>query len=222
MAGPPKHTPKQLYVEGIDDKQSVLGLARHHLQWPVEPEKSPVLIVHGNGAEDMLRPAFLRDLVKSPPIQIIGLMFDADTALEQRYRRIKATCAEYFPKLPDSIPDSGVIVENEDGRRLGIWFMPDNVAPGDLEAFLRYLVPEESEPLWQCALEAIEKARTAGAPYRDSHTRKACLYTWLAWQDPPSQSPGTAITKKILDPNAGLAVKFTEWFMNLYGLQRAN
>jgi hypothetical protein len=51
---------------------------------------------------------------------------------------------------------------------------------------------------------------------------KANLYTWLAWQDEPGQTPGHALTRKILDPSSPSALSFVKWFMALYSLQPSN
>ena len=218
MAGPPRHTPKRLVVEGHDDRMSVLGLARHRLQWP---EPGPVLIDLGGGAEEILQPAFLTTLLKTRELRITGLMFDADSSPGQRYQAICRVCSEFFPDLPTNLPPNGLIVQNAEGKRFGVWIMPDNSSEGDLELFLRYLIPETSEPVWRFAEECVANAKTTGAPFAESQVRKAKLYTWLAWQEPPGQSPGAAITKKILDPNADRATDFLHWFRDLYELQDA-
>jgi hypothetical protein len=96
--------------------------------------------------------------------------------------------------------------------------MPDNTSQGDLETFLRYLVPDRQEPLWKQACDSVIAAVSSGANCRDSHIAKANLYTWLAWQDPPGQSPGFALTRKILDPQSQYAGPFVKWFRELYRL----
>ncbi|MGH9450926.1 MAG: DUF3226 domain-containing protein [Terriglobia bacterium] len=216
VGSPPKHTSRRLVVEGHDDRMSVLGLARHRLQWP---DPGPVLIDLGGGAEEILESAYLTTLLKTRELKIAGIMFDADSSPEKRYRAICKVCSEFFPNLPGNMPTTGLIVQNAEGKRFGVWIMPDNSSKGDLELFLRYLIPEASEPVWKYAEECVENAKRAGAPYTDSQVRKANLYTWLAWQEPPGQSPGTAITKKILDPNANMATDFINWFRDLYELQ---
>ncbi len=148
-------------------------------------------------------------------------MLDADSTPEGRYQQIRSACLEFFPKLPEDMPASGLIVDNDERKRFGVWMMPDNVSAGDLEIFLRCLVPESSEPVWKYATECAANARAAGAPYHDSHVSKAHLYTWLAWQNPPGQSPGVAITKKTLDPHSASATPFVNWFRELYELHDA-
>jgi len=57
-----------------------------------------------------------------------------------------------------------------------------------------------------------------GAACHESHVPKAELYTWMAWQEPPGQSPGLALTQRILDPQAKYAGPFVRWFRELYRL----
>lgn len=217
--GPPTHSPKRLVVEGNDDKQSVLSLARSRLQWSQSVEDSPVFIDIGGSAEEILKPAYLTALLKTRELRIIGIMLDADDKPEGRYERIRNVCSEFFPALPKKMPDSGLIIDNAEQKRFGAWIMPDNSCKGDLEIFLRYLVPESSERVWEYAVECVKNAQAKGAPYHDSYISKANLYTWLAWQNPPGQSPGVALTKKILDPTSENATPFVNWFRELYELQ---
>jgi len=120
--------------------------------------------------------------------------------------------------MPAALPPGGLIVDNDDGKRLGVWIMPDNTSAGSLETFLRYLVPDPAEPLWKSAVDAVTKAKELGCPCRDTHLAKAHLYTWLAWQDPPNQNPGHALAQKVLDPHNEQANAFVEWFRQLYEL----
>jgi hypothetical protein len=125
---------------------------------------------------------------------------------------------KYFPELPEEMPDTGLVVDHE-GMRFGAWIMPDNKSDGDLETFLRYLVPNGGEATWKYAEDSVARARAMGAKCRAVHVAKANLYTWLAWQDEPGQSPGRSLTQKVLDPQGERAATFVRWFSDLYELQ---
>lgn len=142
---------------------------------------------------------------------------DADQNAKGRYDRIRQLCSETFPDLPRDMPAAGLIVENkEDQKRFGLWIMPDNITDGSIETFLRLLVQDEK--LWTMACDSVSKAVEAGANCRPTHRAKAELYTWLAWQDPPGQSPGASLAGKILDPKSVHAAGFVDWFVTLYQL----
>jgi len=148
----------------------------------------------------------------------LGILLDADTNAQARYQSVRHLCVGTFPRLPQEIPPEGLVTENEDEKRLGLWIMPDNASGGTLETFLRFLVPENSAALWEHATASVTIARTLNAACRESHIGKANLYTWLAWQDPPGQSGGRALTQNILDPHSPNSAAFVKWFRDLYQL----
>jgi hypothetical protein len=207
-----------LIVEGADDKHSVIGLMKDHISWPEERKLWPVWVEVGDSVDQILAAGYLSTEIKASNAKTIGVMLDADVHADGRYRRIQQLCATLFPNLPERMPPAGLVVENDDKKRFGAWIMPDNTSQGDLETFLRYLVPDQQEPLWKQACDSVGAAVSTGAKCRDSHIAKANLYTWLAWQDPPGQSPGLALTRKILDPQSQYARPFVKWFRELYRL----
>ncbi len=214
-----KAKPNQLIVEGYDDLYSVVGLMRHHVPWPADPAEAPVNIQIGKSADEILEDGYLTALLKSPTVKRLGVMFDADDKpAAGRYTSIRKQCLDIFPSLPATMPSIGLVAQNTEQKRLGVWIMPDNLSPGDLETFLRYFVPDQSESVWKSATVAVIEARKLGACWRDCHQAKANLYTWLAWQDPPSQKPGEALTKKILNPYSSNGDQFLGWFRSLYEL----
>jgi hypothetical protein len=219
------HNPNQLVVEGQDDLFAVVGLMRAHADWPEGPAsetKAPVFIHNGNGASEILNRSFISVFLKSPVLKAGGIVLDADASPQGRYASLRQLCDELFPTLPAEIPSEGLIVENDEHRRLGIWIMPDNSSEGTLETFLKWLVPAPRDPAWTYAEESVQKARGFGCGCRECHIEKANLYTWLSWQDPPGQSPGVALTKRILDPQSPSAAPFVAWFMKLYQLPPRN
>ena len=210
--------PKRLIVEGSDDLHSVVSLMRAYIDWPQDSKLWPVYIENGLGAEEILADGFLTAKVKVSETHTLGVMFDADTNQTGRYTRFRNRLLGLFPALPEVLPEDGLGAENDDHKRIGLWIMPDNQRPGDLETFLRLMVPADAEHLWQLSVESAENARSIGAPYRDCHITKATMYTFLAWHDPPGQHPGMAITKKALDPSAKCTIPFAGWFRQLYQL----
>jgi hypothetical protein len=104
------------------------------------------------------------------------------------------------------------------GPGAGALARPDNAAEGCLETFLRYLVPDTEEPIWKHAVESVQSASKLGAMCQDKDIPKSNLYTWLAWQNPPGQQPGLALTKHILNPKSPYAEPFVKWFRTLFEL----
>ncbi len=217
MAGVP---PRQLLVEGPDDLYAVVELMkRNGIDWPDRKVDPPVFIKPLQGVGAIMKAPFLGDLLKQPGLKALGIMIDADDEPGRRWSWFRdQLTVRRFRDLPDAMPATGLIVENPDGLRVGLWLMPDCGSAGMLETFLAFLVPETESALWDHATASFEQARTLGAPCGDSHHDKARIHTWLAWQDPPGTSFGLALTRKILDASANGATAFVGWFRQLYGL----
>jgi hypothetical protein len=216
--GPRHGFQKVLIVEGVDDKHSVIGLMKSHVDWPKEKSKWPVFVELGNSAPEILAPAFLTTHFKEAGVTTVGIMLDADANPAGRYQSIRNTSSKFFPDLPEIMPAGGLVSKNLGGMRMGVWIMPDNLAEGCLETFLRYLVPNSEELIWKHAVDSVQFAKARGAACPDKDIPKSNLYTWLAWQNPPGQQPGLALTKHILDPKSTYAQPFVKWFRALYEL----
>lgn len=210
--------PRQLIVEGPDDLFAVVGLMSAHCEWPTEKERAPVWIVPAGGVEVILEPGYISTFFKMREISVLGIVLDADEHAFERYRSIRRQCVAFCPDMPEMVPPQGLIVSGEDGKRFGVWVMPDNTSPGSLEVFLQLLVPEEVQPLWRHAEDSVEKARRLGATVKPAHVPKAQMRTLLVWQDEPGQSFGVAISKSVLDPHSPSADPFVAWFKELYEL----
>jgi hypothetical protein len=189
-----------------------------HISWPQGVDNAPVHIEIGRSANEILVEGYVTSIIKTRGVENVGVMLDADTNPTGRYIRLRDLCSSLFPTMPNSIPGEGLIVENENGQRLGVWIMPDNSSQGNLETFLKYLVPADSKPIWDHGIESLARAKELGASCRDCHDDKASLFTWLAWQDPPGQKAGAALTQRVLDPRATSAEPFVSWFRGLYRL----
>lgn len=189
-----------------------------HCQWPREKELAPVLVVPAGGVEAILEPGYLSAFIKMREIRSLGVVLDADQHSLARYESLRHQCSPFFPCMPEALPRDGLIVSGEDGKRFGVWIMPDNVSPGTLEVFLKFLVPDESKALWEHAEASVVEARKHGATFKDSDLPKAQMHTLLAWQDEPGQHFGVAISRSVLDPKSAHAEPFVTWFKELYGL----
>lgn len=207
-----------MIVEGPGDLFSVVGLMRSHVDWPEDKRRAPVYINIGKSKTEILAEGVIPQYLKGSAIQTFGVMLDADDNPGSTYRQICRLCVHLFPTLPPELPSDGLIVVNDDGKRFGVWGMPDNVSTGTVETFLKHLVPEAELNSWKHAQDSVRTARDMGCKCRDAHVEKAELYTWLSWQDPPGQSPGLSLTQKALNPSSPSARTFVNWFMQLYEL----
>ncbi|MBF0129039.1 MAG: hypothetical protein HQL33_03510 [Alphaproteobacteria bacterium] len=207
---------KVLLVEGNDDMYAVIQLMAEHIPWGNTKDKWPVRIEPRNGIDEVPNRFDIPTRLKSREVEILGIIVDADEVFADRWTRLRELCQEGFPDLPDVLPETGLIAENDEGKRLGIWIMPDNASRGMLETFLRFLVPQQQDPIWEKAQKAVDEAIALGAKCRPAHRDKSNIHTWLAWQDPPGEAFGNALVKKILDPHAPHAAPFVDWFCALF------
>lgn len=199
---------RALLVEGRDDKHVVWCLLRHH----DVPETFEVL--DKDGVENVLK--VLPVQLKASGIQAVGVLIDADGNVSSRWAQLKSILEDVgYVNVPDAPHIDGTIMHQEYMPRVGVWLMPDNSIPGMLEDFIAYLVPPE-DSVFSAAKTAVAAAAKLPAPFKESHTAKAEIHTWLAWQEDPGTPLGQAITKKYLDPEAQSALKFLDWLRKVF------
>jgi hypothetical protein len=209
---------KQLLVEGQDDKFAIVGLMEHHISWSDRRDEAPVFIDAVGSVSEILDATFIRTKLKESRLDILGIMIDADDDPKSRWYSFRSLCGHAFPDLPAALPAEGLVIQNERGLRLGLWLMPDCSSGGMLETSLRYLVPDDAEAQWKHAEASFEAAVALGSPCRPAHADKGRVHTWLAWQDPPGESFGRALTRRTLDPESLAAGDFVAWLKHLYVL----
>lgn len=209
--------PNQMIVEDEDIKGVVIGTMRHYLGgWSTKPEEWPIHIVVGNSADEVLKENGLVAGLQATGVKVLGIIVDANDKFRPRWERIRDFCRRNGGRAPDTCPEDGLVIDGVLGRRFGAWIMPNNKDGGMLENFCLELIFNNA--LWYYAQSTADNAKQFRAPYSDSHRHKAHIHTWLAWQDPPGERMGSAITKKILRPERGQAKIFAEWFRKLYGV----
>jgi hypothetical protein len=207
-----------MIVEGEEDKFAIIQLMKHHTDWPTDRTKVPVWIKAEGSPTDILAQGFIRAKLKESGTKTLGIVFDADEQFENRWRRIRQISEKVFDEVPEGMPKGGLILQNDESR-LGVWIMPDNAGHGMLETFLRELIADRHRHLIEYAGEVVAEARRKGADCKECHTHKSEIHSWLAWQDPPGQALGRAITSLTLDPHAESAKPFVRWVLDLYGLK---
>lgn len=207
---------KLLLVEGQDDLYAVVELMAKHIEWGNSKPAWPVTINAVGSAPEILVPGYIAGQLKSREVEILGILIDANDSFASRWNAIREQCRMAFPGIPDDLPKGGLVLENADSKRVGMWIMPDNSSCGMMETFLRLLIPPDENNLWERARKSVADAVVAGAKCRDCHRDKSNIHTWLAWQDPPGERFGNAILQKILDANSPHVAEFVAWFKRLY------
>ncbi len=211
--------PKKLLVEGDEDKRVIPQLIEANgIPWGEKRSEWVLEIKECNGFESMVEKGVIETELKESGLKVLGIIADANENVKQRWSSLRNRCLGTFSELPDDVPASGLIQENESGLKLGVWLMPDNQSHGMMETFLTYLVPDDGNPVLKFAESARNKAHRLGAPYKEAHSDKAKIHTWLAWQDPPGRPLHNAVMQRLLDPCSPHAAVFVTWFRSLFGM----
>ncbi len=215
-----RNPPKILLVEGENEKRIIPYLmGRNGIHCGEQRSNAVVDIEPAGGIENLLNRTFISSKLKSPGLTCLGVLLDADEDSVQRWRQVRRLCLPYFPTLPDALPPEGVSITNAAGLRIGVWIMPDNQSPGKLESLLKQLIPRESQTLFAYAQAVCRNAKvTHKAPYRDVHFDKACLHTWLAWNDQPGTQLHQVIDHGPFNAKLSDAGPFVQWFRNMFDL----
>ncbi|MCW5206366.1 hypothetical protein VU08_05490 [Desulfobulbus sp. F5] len=205
---------KVLLVEG-DDEKWVLPefIEKNGVTWEDKQGNRIVEIKPFNGKEKLNR-KLLNIELKASGLKILGIILDADEYPSNRWKSIRNCLTEKFPDIPEQLPQSGLIHHGE--IKVGVWMMPDNQEQGMLETFLQFLLPENGKALWQFTEQSCQQAKEQGACFKDCHSDKAKIHTWLAWQNPPGRQLRHAIKERILSPASPQAAVFMQWFKKLF------
>ncbi|MCH8047718.1 MAG: hypothetical protein IID44_28830 [Planctomycetes bacterium] len=215
-----RFTSHKLLVEGEQDKRVIPYLLDVHIVWGDSKNEWPTNIVAYDGVDDLLAEGEIETQLKSPGLQALGIIVDANESLDSRWQQVRNRCLTAFPELPQQLPSEGLIAANEDGIRLGVWIMPDNQTSGMLETFLSHLIPDGGDKLWEHTQGQVDEAKKLGAPFKEVHRDKARVHSWLAVQDPPGESLHLAVVQRMFRPDSVNCAAFVEWFIKLYELER--
>ena len=78
----------------------------------------------------------------------LGIVMDANDDLATRWQAIGHRLRGTDVQLPEQPAHGGTVIDSE--PRVGVWLMPDNATPGELENFVAELVPKD-DPVWPLA-----------------------------------------------------------------------
>ena len=199
-----------LLCEGDDDCHVVFALLEYHKV----PEDFQV---ESCGSDDLaIKKAAA--LVLAENTEVVGVVLDADSPSGAiKWQRLRERLKRVGIQIPDGPEPKGTIVEAAPGRpRMGIWLMPDNTTDGMLEDFCAALTrPDAFAYAGECVKSAKSLGRTS---FKPSHSAKAHIHTYLAWQNEPGRPLGQSITARTLDPSHELAQSFAEWARRLFHL----
>lgn len=195
-----------LLVEGTNDKYVVINLWRQY--YNMSPN---FLISDKEGIDNLLQS--IRGEVLNEERTAVGILVDADDCLMNRWQAVadRLKNADITPPLNPT--SSGTIIESN--PRVGVWLMPDNQHPGELEDFIKAMIPPY-DPVWPLSESYIDGIPQEDRKFAAGKTLRAKVNAWLATREDP-RPMGTAIRAGDLDANAQISSSFVNWLQGMFG-----
>lgn len=165
--------------------------------------------------------ALMGDALQSPDLQRLGIVLDADKSASSTWQSVCAVLQKYGYATPPAPNVEGTIIEapNPDLPKIGIWIMPDNESPGEIEDFFLQLIENEDYRLIHAQKSVGELIEQKPELLKESNRSKAVAHTWLAWQDEPGRSMGVALKSSWAKSEHPLATRLAQWFTNTFELE---
>ena len=122
-----------LLVEGKNDEHVVRHIRARH------PSAPSFDIVDKEGIDKVLKSISVE--IKASDRLAVGILVDANSDLTDRWKDVRDKIMEANIQVPTNPNPDGTIIE---GRpRVGIWLMPDNESSGELEDFVKQMIPTD-------------------------------------------------------------------------------
>lgn len=196
-----------LLVEGPEDQHVIreIWLTYH------KGSEVPFQIKHCDGIDTLLKQ--IGPQIKTEGRVTLGIIADANTDIMARRRSLEDRLIRANVTIPQWTAD-GVIQEQQDGPRIGLWLMPDNTNTGQLEDFLWAMIPE-NDPIKPLAVDYVDAVTETARRFKNTKRSRAEIHSWLAVQEEPRLT-GRAIQAGDLDSSTELVARFVGWLERLF------
>ena len=163
------------------------------------------------GGLDKLLPAIGVE-IKVSGRKAVGIVVDANNDLQSRWEAVVNRLKTINIQPPDKPDPAGTIISGT--PQVGVWLMPNNQLPGELEDFVQKMIPDE-DPVWPRSRYYIQGIPNADRKFRDRKILKAELFAWLATREIPGRM-GAAIGAGELLVDKELSATFAYWLRRLF------
>ncbi|MCY4040344.1 MAG: hypothetical protein OXF72_03700 [Gammaproteobacteria bacterium] len=198
---------KLLIVEGNDEVHVIEKLVkRHQLRQSFD--------IWEKGGFTELRKSIYNEVNVSQR-EALGILADANSSCKKRWQSISEKLREADCEVPANLAHAGSVFSGPRGIRVGVWLMPDNKRPGELEDFVAKLIPQ-NDPLWPRAQAYIDGIPAEERKFESRKLTRAHVHAWLAARKSPRRM-GTAITAGDLRHDAPVATSLVGWLRELFG-----
>ena len=205
MALPSDVPEKLLLVEGDDDESVIWHLndrSNHHVAFEIT-KKNSVEQVLGSLATEAV----------AEGRSSLGVVVDADSEMVSRWQSIGDYLSDAKILLPEEPDPAGTVVmpRQPEHPKVGVWLMPDNASPGELEDFVSDLIPA-GDGVWPHAQNYVAQVPDADRPSKPS---KAEVHAWLAVRA-EGKRMGTSIRAGAFDLQRTAAQTFLKWLERVF------
>lgn len=199
-----------LLVEGPYDKETLNCLLSRYKR------NADCQIEIGGGYESLRLGELRIRLQTGQEGQYLGIVVDADNYPDRRWESLRQVLNKEGYNAPKTLDPIGKPLIQPYRITVAVWLMPNNSSAGAMEDFLRSMVPPKNI-LWPHAEQVI--ANLPQREFSEARTRKAELYSYLAWQKAPGTRPGVALLDKkrqTFDYQTGYAPGFIKWIARIF------
>ena len=199
-----------LLVEGRNDEHVISHLWCSHNGYEGE---LPFKVKDKQGYSELLKA--IKSEVKAPDRKVLGIIVDANDSPGSRWDAVIKNLEKEGIEPPRSPNKTGTIIPGTvRSPRIGIWLMPNNASPGELEDFIAEMIPD-GDPVWPLSERYIENIPEKARKFTQKKTPRAKVHAWLAARKKPGQM-GQAIRAKDLDTSGPLSTAFVDWLRQLF------
>ncbi len=154
-------------------------------------------------------------------VKSVGLIVDGDRDPYRIWRRLQQLpiLSETEPEIGEqTLPESGFVADCRFGSSnvaVGIWVMPDNHSPGQLEDFVLRLVPDR-DPVKALAFSYITGLPTEQFQFEDHRVAKHVAHSWLSAYYPGWSFDDALNHGQLADPtNTAVGAAFLDWLRQI-------
>ena len=196
-----------LLVEGQDDEHVVRHLCLRSQPMP------PFHIENKLNVDTLLDS--IKQEVRVPGRKAVGILVDANDDLNARWSAVANRLREGNIDVPRTPEPTGTLIEGTSRiPRVGIWLMPDNTSPGELENFVSEMIPND-DPVWPRSQSYIDAIPEDDRKFIEKKVPRAKVHAWLATREEPRKM-GVAIRAQDLRVDGPLSTAFANWLRQLF------
>lgn len=196
-----------LLVEGQDDEHVVRHLC-------LRSQPMPLFHIENKLNVDTLLDSIKQE-VRVPGRNAVGILVDANDDLNARWSAVANRLREGNIEVPRTPEPTGTLIEGTSRiPRVGIWLMPDNTSPGELENFVSEMIPND-DPVWPRSQSYIDGIPKSDRKFIEKKIPRAKVHAWLATREEPRKM-GVAIRAQDLRVDGPLSTRFANWLRQLF------